>query len=150
MWRVRSSPRGFTLLELLLLIIVLAIGLVGILMVFNVAVVGSPDPMVRKQAMAVAESMMEEILLQPLAAGGWSGAATQANRQNFDDVGDYSAFATTGILPINSLTVIPGLEAYNLNVAVASATLGGVSGLRVTVTVTGPRVTFQLDGYKLY
>ncbi len=147
-----ARARGFTLAELLLLIIVLAIALGGILIVFNTAVVGSPEPMVRKQAMAAAESMLEEILLQPFAAGGWSGAPTQANRQSFDDVRDYAGFATTGIYAIDGVAPIAGLEAYNLAVGVAGAALASVAAadsLRVTVTVVGPRITYVLEGYKL-
>src|SRR3954465_14029675 len=88
---------GFTLPELLLLIIVLAFALVGIVLVINTATAGSADPLLAKQAMAAAESMMEEVLLQPFnnPPGGFSGAATQTNRQNFDDARDYDGFNTT-------------------------------------------------------
>jgi MSHA pilin protein MshD len=104
--------------------------------------------------MAAAESMMEEVLLQPFnnPPGGFSGAATQANRQNFDDARDYNGFNTSGIYAIDGGTPITGLEAYNLQVAVVNAALGAVpaaDSLRVTVTVTGPRITYVLEGYKL-
>jgi MSHA pilin protein MshD len=150
----RNRQRGFTLPELLLLLVVFAIGLSGILVVFNTAVVGSPEPIVRKQAMAAAESMLEEILLMPFSnpPGGWSGAATQANRASFDDVQDYGGFATTGIYTIDGGAPLAGLGAYNLSVAVANTALGTVpagDSLRVTVTVTGPRIAYTLEGYKL-
>ena len=146
--------RGFTLPELLLLIVVLAIALVGLVLVFNTATAGSADPLLSKQAMAAAESMMEEVLLQPFhnPPGGFSGAAIQANRQNFDDARDYNGFNTSGIYAIDGGTPITGLEAYNLQVAVVNAALGAVpaaDSLRVTVTVTGPRITYVLEGYKL-
>ena len=144
--------RGFTLAELLLLIVVLAIGLVGILLLFNTVVVGSPEPMVRKQAMAAAESMMEEILLQPFAVTGAALPPTQANRQNFDDVRDYNGFSTTGIHAIDGVAPLPGLGNYNLSVSVALAALGSIpaaDSLRVTITVTGPLVNYVLEGYKL-
>lgn len=151
-----SSARtgGFSLPELLLLIVVFAIGLAGVLLVFNTAVVGSPEPIVRKQAMAAAESMLEEILLMPFSnpAGGWSGAASQANRANFDDVQDYNGFTTTGIHAIDGSAPIAGLSNYTLSVAVSGTALGSVpavDSLRVTVTVTGPRIAYALDGYKL-
>jgi len=154
------DARGFTLFELLLLIIVLAIGLGGILLAINTNVMSSADPMVRKQAMAAAESMMEEILLQPFATGGWSGAATQANRASFDDVRDYCpkpnpCFSTSGIYTVDG-TVVSGLSAYNLSVDVAGAAIGtspfsvsSANSLLVTVTVTGPSFTYVLEGYKL-
>jgi MSHA pilin protein MshD len=148
------TARGFSLPELLLLIVVFAIGLAGVLLVFNGAVAGSPEPIVRKQAMAAAESMLEEVLLMPFAnpSGGWSGAATQANRASFDDVQDYNGFNSTGIYAIDGVTPIVGLENYNLSVTVAGTALGSVpamDSLRVTVTVSGPRISYALDGYKV-
>ncbi len=148
-------PRGgFTLPEMLLLIIVISVGLTGILLVFNNVVVGSGEPIVRKQAMAAAESMLEEILLMSFSnpAGGWSGAATQANRQNFDDVQDYAGFGTTGIFTIDGVAPISGLESYALSTVIVNVGLGSVpaaDSLRVTVTVTGPQVSYVLEGYKV-
>ena len=52
---------GLTLIELVLFIVIIGIGLAGILSVFNVAVRGSVDPMVRKQAIAIAESLLLEV-----------------------------------------------------------------------------------------
>src|SRR5687768_9500025 len=114
----KSAAAGFTLFELLLLIVVFAVGLSGILIVYNTTVTHSADPMIRKQAMAVSESLMEEILLMPFDQGGWNGAATQANRTQFDDVRDYcpaagNCFATNGVFAINGNAPIPGLQNYN-------------------------------------
>jgi MSHA pilin protein MshD len=146
--------RGFTLPELLLLIIVLAIALVGVVLVINTATAGSADPLLSKQAMAAAESMMEEVLLQPYTVQGTAPSPRdQTTRASFDDAQDYNGFATTGIYAIdNSATPIPGLEGYNLAVTVLPTALGSVpaaDSLRVTVTVTGPRITYVLEGYKL-
>lgn len=153
--RARSHHAcGFSLPELLLLIVVLGIGLAGVLLIFNTAVAGSPEPIVRKQAMAAAESMLEEILLMPFSnpSGGWSGAATQANRASFDDVQDYNGFTTTGIHAIDGTAPIAGLGGYSLSVSITNAALGSVpstDALRVTVSVSGPRFTYALDGYKV-
>jgi MSHA pilin protein MshD len=148
------KPGGFTLPELLLLIVVISIGLTGILLVFSNVVAGSGEPIIRKQAMAAAESMLEEILLMPYSnpTGGWSGAATQANRQNFDDVQDYAGFATTGIFAIDGGAPIAGLESYSLGTTIINVGLGSVpaaDSLRVTVTVAGPQVSYVLEGYKV-
>lgn len=137
-----------------MLIVVISIGLTGVLLVFNNVVVGSGEPIIRKQAMAAAESMLEEILLMPFAnpAGGWSGAAIQANRQNFDDAQDYAGFGTTGIFAIDGVAPIAGLESYALSTAIANVAIGTVpatDSLRVTVTVTAPNVSYVLEGYKL-
>lgn len=134
---------GFTLVELILLLVVFTIGLAGILIVINTSVARSADPVIRKQAMAVAESMMEEIMLMPFNPGPGTGI-----RQNFDDVNDYNNFGTTGIYTINNVA-IPALAAYNLAVTVAPANLGGAATLLATVTVTGPMgVSYTLQGHK--
>ena len=63
--QVRQMPqRGFTLIELIIFIVVVAAGLAGILSVMNTVVKSSADPMIRKQTIAIAESLLEEILLK--------------------------------------------------------------------------------------
>ena len=66
---VRQMPqRGFTLIELIIFIVVVAAGLAGILSVMNTVVKSSADPMIRKQTIAIAESLLEEILLKELVS----------------------------------------------------------------------------------
>jgi MSHA pilin protein MshD len=158
-----ARSRGFSLPELILLIVVMAIALTGVLLVFNTAVVGSVNPVVNKQAIAIAESLMDEILLMPFAkpagstfAGG-CGNATQANRAQFDTVDDYNCFPSAGGAPVAGITTIDGtpiplLAAYSVAVAVAPtalSTVGAADSRQVRVTVTGPGTSVVLDGYKL-
>lgn len=56
---------GLTMVELIMFIVVVSVGIVGILMVFDVAVKGSADPMQRKQAIAIAEALLTEIEQHP-------------------------------------------------------------------------------------
>jgi len=152
---------GLSLVELVMFIVIVSIGIAGILSVMNVTTGSSADPMVRKQAMAIAESMLEEILLKdfanPADPDAFSGAPTQANRALFDDIGDYHGFATTGIYPVGDATVIPGLGGYNIQVSVVSdGSLGGAASVvpaadarLITVTVTGPGATaITLNAYR--
>jgi MSHA pilin protein MshD len=46
-------------------IVIVSVGLAGILLVMNTTTRSSADPMIRKQALAIAESLLEEIELQP-------------------------------------------------------------------------------------
>ena len=55
----RRAVRGFTLVELIFFLVVLALGLTGILAVSTGAVANSADPQARKQALAIAESLVE-------------------------------------------------------------------------------------------
>lgn len=59
------SQCGLTLIELLMFIVIVAVGVAGILTVMNYTSVRSADPMIRKQEMAIAESLLEEIELKP-------------------------------------------------------------------------------------
>lgn len=56
---------GISLVELVMFIVIVSVGVVGILSVMNVTTKSSADPMIRKQALAIAESLLEEIELQP-------------------------------------------------------------------------------------
>lgn len=145
-----ARQRGFTLAELLLLIVVLAVGLGGILIVINTTTMHSADPMVRKQAMAVAESMLEEVLAHPYAVVGTSPATkNQTTRASFDDVRDYDGFHTDGVYRYEDASPVPGLDAYAVDVSVDTANVAGTNGLAVTVSVTGPHnVSYALTGYK--
>jgi MSHA pilin protein MshD len=63
--RYRYSQSGISLIELIMFMVIVGVGLAGILSVMNVTTKASADPMLRKQAAAIAESMLEEIALQP-------------------------------------------------------------------------------------
>lgn len=156
-----SRASGFTLIEMVIAIVIIGVGLAGVLAAFNVAVRSSADPMVRKQLLAAAEEMMEEILAKPFTppAGGVTpvnalvACGAGANRANFDDVMDYNGYATTGICGIDGAGVA-GLGTYSVVVAVdntAAACLDALCGpdvMRVAVTVTGPGEAFTLIGWR--
>lgn len=161
----RSSrcARGFTLIEVLIAIIVLAVATVGILFVYTSASRGTADALNSKQAMAIAEAMVEEIQLTAFSnpsPGGFSGAATPANRQNFDDVSDYNGYASTGVFTIDDFA-ITSLANYNVSVSVTPAAFAGGAGATdditaadaklITVTVTNPtaHVSVSLDGWRV-
>lgn len=56
---------GISLVELIMFIVIVSIALAGVIGVLNLNTSHSADPMVRKQAMAIAESLLEEIELKP-------------------------------------------------------------------------------------
>ena len=62
----RQAQTGISLIELLLFIIIVSVAVVGVLSVMNVTSRASADPLQRKQALAIAASLLEEIELQPL------------------------------------------------------------------------------------
>lgn len=139
----RRRPRGFTLVELIFFIVVVSVALAGVLQVMQVTSRASADPLVRKQALALAESILQEVLQKsytdpdPLVTTGESSRAT------FDDVDDYNgrSNATFADLPAS-------LSAYAIAIVVAPATLGALAVKRVTVTVTRGTESISLSGYR--
>jgi MSHA pilin protein MshD len=61
----RRRQAGISLVELVIFIVVVSTGLVGLLSVMNVTNRSSADPLVRKQALAIAESILGEVMLMP-------------------------------------------------------------------------------------
>ena len=60
-----DRQRGISLIELIMFIVIITIALAGILLVMNKTTGHSADTLVRKQALAIAESLLEEVELMP-------------------------------------------------------------------------------------
>lgn len=140
----RHRQLGVSLVELIMFIVIVSTALAGILLVMNAVTRSSADPLPRKQALAIAESLLEEIESQDFAnpPGGFAGAAVQANRASFDDVLDYNGLTTVGAFAINGAAPVPGLGGYGVTVAVVpQGAWNGIaagSSVMITVTVTTP------------
>jgi len=151
-----SSRRalGFTLIEMIIAIVIISVGLAGVLLAFNTAVKSSADPLIHKQMLAVAEEMMEEVLLKSYAVTGSppTNVATTCSaarsRAAFDDIRDYSNFQTIGICDIDG-TAITGLDGYNVSVTVTSPTWQGIADtLTINVTVSHGTENMRLNGWR--
>ncbi len=134
--------RGFTLIELIIFIVVVGVGLAGILTVSNNVVKSSADPMVRKQSMALADSILEEILQKEYAdPDGVQGNET--TRDTMDDVDDYNGKTKALFTDWPS-----ALSTYTVSISVIPSTLGSVVAKKVTVTVSGGVHVISLSGYR--
>ena len=60
-----SRIRGLSLVELIVFIAVVGVAVTGVLMALDTATRGSADPMIQKQALAIAEAVLEEVQLMP-------------------------------------------------------------------------------------
>lgn len=154
----RTRQRGISLIELIMFIVIVGAALAGLLLVMNVTEKGSSDPLIRKQALAVAQSLLEEIELQDFnpATGAISpNPVTPANRATqYHVVRDYAGFTTAGIYTVDNIP-ITGLGSYNIqSVTVTNATLGSITSasgnaVLITVTVTDPQGnSMQVSGYR--
>ncbi|HWK82393.1 MAG TPA: hypothetical protein VNS61_01540 [Caldimonas sp.] len=63
----RQTSAGLGLIELILFIAIVGAALAGVLVVYDRTVRSSADPLVRKQAIAIAESLLNEVLAQPFS-----------------------------------------------------------------------------------
>src|SRR6218665_3704517 len=168
--RSRLAQRGLTLIELIFFIVIVAFGLAGILTVLNVTTASSADPMVRKQMLAIAEGVMEEVRLQTFGwcdpddtrfatatnaginatgCAGGTAAETRGNVLNpWDQVTDYNgannittSLANTGFPP-GYTAAVQVLQTDDLN------GVAGGEALRIVVTVTFGPETMVLEGYR--
>lgn len=135
--------RGFSLIELIFFIVIVSVALAGVLQVMQVTSKASADPMVRKQALALAESILQEVLQKAYADPDPLVSTGESTRETFDDVDDYNGRSNA------TFTDLPaGLSAYTIAIAVAPATLGTLAVKRVTVTVTRGAESITLQGYR--
>lgn len=146
-------------------IVIVGIGLAGILGAINLTTRTSADPLIQKQALAIAEAYLEEVLAMPftycdpddtdagtatsatVGAGGCAatvealgaelGEVRGSTTTPFDNVNDYNGLSGTPATIEG--TAIGGLSDYQVSVAVtaeALSTVASTASQRVTVTVT--------------
>lgn len=160
--------RGLTLIELIVFIVIVGVALAGVLTVLNHTTRYSADPLVRKQALAIAEALLEEVMLQPFTwcdpddanaatATGYAGCTVSENNlaaeagegrataTPLDNVNDYNGVSTTTNIAGG------GSAPYTATVTVARDALNGIpadASLLITVSVTAGNETIQLQGYR--
>lgn len=160
--------RGLTLIELIVFIVIVGVALAGILTVFNVTTKSSTDPMIRKQMLAIAEALLEEVQLQPftwcdpddpLAAtaadstgctGGTGGANDESKLPLGPEAGETRGSATTSFDNVNDYNGLAGIttsitggampSGYSAAISVAQNALNGIAAAdSLRITVTVTR-----------
>ena len=139
----KGAARGFTLIELIMFIVIVSIALVGVLKVMDLVVASSADPMVRKQAVALAESVLQEVLQKAYADPDPASASSETTRATFNHVDNYNGLTNSTFTDLPST-----LSNYVIAIAVTSATLGSVAARKVAVTVTYGANAVVLTGYR--
>ena len=167
-----------TLIELIMFIVIVSVGVAGILTVLNITVARSSDPLVQKQAQALAEGLLEEIQTGYFAY--CDGADSQLKYANntagklcnvsdsygpeagesrpYDTVKDYASAANTAtalssVLPIEASVSAP--SGYSATVTIGPVALGDIplapdgDALLIKVIVTGSGSTqATAEGFK--
>ena len=167
---------GLTLIELIVFIVIVSVAIVGVLSVLNITVMRSSDPLVQKQAQALAEGLLEEIQTAYFAycdgadvqlkyardvanctggVGDTYGAETGKTRP-FDTIKDYASAADTStalssVLPNEASVSAPA--GYTAAVVIGPAALGDITlasgdALLIRVTVTNGNTQAVAEGYK--
>ncbi len=134
----RHAQSGVTLVELIVALTLAGVILTSIWSAWTLLGRSSADPLVARQSLAIAQSLLREIELQPLP--GTAVAGSTPGRSGYASISDYHGLAMNGISDVEG-AVVPGLESYGAAVSVTSMALSGVpagDGWWVTVTVTGP------------
>lgn len=147
---------GMTLIELIIAIVIISVGLAGVLMAFTTTVKNSADPMIYKQMSAIADGMMEEILLKPFAIPTPlpPPPANSCARDTFNNVRDYSAYSTANVCDIGG-TAVAALAGYGVSVSVTQPVASPITGVPVAevlvirIDVThGIGNTYSLTGWR--
>lgn len=156
------AAAGFTLIETLIAMVVVGIALTGFVSVFVLSFSQGADPLRERQALAIAEAYLEEILLRPYADPDTNLVCTapEPSRPIFDDACDYNALANNGCSAAAATDAcdqngnpINGLAGFSVAINVTQTTIGApnINALRaeVMVTVPGSSTNAQLVGYRV-
>lgn len=168
------KQHGISLVELIMFIVIVSVSLAGILLVLNVTTKGSADPLIHKQALAIAESMLEEVELMPftfcdpddanattailpvVGAGGCAtmvenlGVENDVSRYDptfpYDNVSDYNGFgmAAGALRDITNTPVGPA--GYAVTVAVANNGMPAAGGSPLIAAAEALLITVTVTG----
>ena len=165
--------RGASLVELVMFIVVIGAGLAGIIGIWRTTAQGSADPLIQKQALAIAEAYLEEVLAMPFtycdpddanastaqsaavgvgstfcattveAIGAEAGEARGSGTTPYDNVNDYNSLAA-GVPASIDGTPIAELGAYQVAVSVVGENL--VATTATVAAAASQRVTVTVTG----
>ena len=149
----RRAVRGTTLIEVIIFILIVSVAVTAVINGLSAAVRASSDPLMLRQTLAVAESLIHEIDNVPYAQkdpynpggpddaiGPETGETRAGSPLPFDNPNDYSGYSETGIVTPDG-TSVAGLGSYSASVVATQQAMGTVpasDGLLVVVTSTAP------------
>ena len=145
----QSRSRGFSLVELVVFIVLVSVAVAGVLGALNVSTRASVDPMIQKQALAIAEALLEEVQLQPLTycdpddpnaptalnTGACTGGV--AGSEDAPTLGPEGETRTSAITPFDNVSdyMAPGGFTINPITDITGTAIPGLTGYSATITV---------------
>lgn len=147
----RARQRGITLVEMIIFIVIIGIAVAGVLGVMTMTTKNSADPLRRKQALMIAEALLEEVELagftycDPASNNANSATSVAAcdvpeawgpeptgNQRPFDNVNDYAGSATpfnngAGQLSDVNLRAL-GVQGYTATLSIVPENLNDIAG----------------------
>lgn len=150
--RLPQASRGFTLIEVVVSVAVMAAASAALLGVMTFVSKDSSEAMVRQQASSIAHAYLAEALARPVGPN----AVVEATRQQYDNVLDFNGLNDAGGARDATGAAIPGLQNYAITIQVVNGMLGaGALALpagtarRVDVTVThSSGIVSMATGYR--
>ncbi len=155
-----NAQRGVTLVELVIAIVILGVAVSGIFFGVTSLSSRSADPMLRSQALAIAQSYLEEIraraFLDPDTGLVCDASTPAANtRPDYDNVCDYQGIVLDNTVRDQFYQTINELSAYQVQVTITPNSgneLNGITAadaIRIDVQVTDPNSqSVILTGYR--
>jgi MSHA pilin protein MshD len=166
--------RGLTMIELVMFIVIVSIAVVGVLSVISFNTRGSADPIRQKQAMAIAESLMDEVraarfswcdindpnfltATSPASCSVPEGPGQEAGGglRPFDNVNDYVGAYGTAQAYTTDVIGTPFPAGYTASVTVRQAGFGPAgtavpadAALQIQVTVSYDNSAVTLESYR--
>lgn len=159
--RVRGQPAGFTLIEMVVAIVVIAAAATGVLALYTQTASTSADPMLRAQARAIAEAYMDEALSKAYEDPDGGDRGNEGNegdcgdtvdldlsesedRERYDDVWDYASIH--GEPPTSQVgDAVSGLDDFTVDLFVNGTHGSTAATVIVCVRHDSGRVNFRLE-----
>lgn len=155
MWRRPEScrQRGISLVETILFMVIVGVAVAGVMGVYTITTRSSADPLVRKQALAIAESLLEEVRLMPftycdpddanvttatsaVVGAGPTVCASAAEAAMAPEAGETRYSATTPFDNVNDYNGFDTATAVPAGICdISRACIAALAGYRATVAV---------------
>ncbi len=134
--------KGFSLIECILFIVVMAVGVISILSVFSQLVSTGTDPIAVQQAAWIADAYLQEITSKPVinpVTGAVCDLPGPTDRTTFNKVCDYRGYFKNSLVTDQNGNPISGLSDYQLTVTITNLQDSGLLWQAINDTV------FQID-----